>query len=41
MSFTNMTTPEKLYYDMQVSNVHNNNCLPPNLTSTRNTPPRF
>jgi hypothetical protein len=35
-----MSTPDKLYYDIQVSNVNNNNTLPPVLSfiETRNTP---
>jgi hypothetical protein len=40
MSFTTVSTPDKLYYDIQVSNVNNNNTLPPVLSfiETRNTP---
>lgn len=40
MSFTNYTSPEKLYYDIQVSNLENNNLPPPilNFIETRNNP---
>lgn len=40
MSFTNISTPEKLYYDIQISNINNNDTLPPILSfiETRNNP---
>jgi len=40
MSFTNVSTPEKLYYDIQVSNLENTNTQPPILQfiETRNNP---
>lgn len=40
MSFTNINAPEKLYYDIQVSNLENTNSLPPllNFIETRNIP---
>ena len=40
MSFTNIATPEKLYYDIQISNINNNDTLPPvlNFIETRNNP---
>jgi len=40
MSFTNISTPEKLYYDIQISNINNNDTLPPvlNFIETRNNP---
>ena len=40
MSFTNTVSPEKLYYDIQVSNLENQNVKAPNLTfiETRNNP---
>lgn len=40
MSFTNFSSPEKLYYDIQVSNLENESVAPPLLSfiETRNTP---
>lgn len=40
MSFTNYSSPEKLYYDIQVSNLENESSKPPNLSfiETRNNP---
>ena len=40
MSFTHVTTPEKLYYDIQVSNLENTNVEAPilNFVETRNNP---
>jgi hypothetical protein len=40
MSFTNISTPEKMYYDIQISNINNNDTLPPvlNFIETRNNP---
>ena len=40
MSFTNLTLPDKLYYDITISNLDNNNSAPPNayFNETRQQP---
>jgi hypothetical protein len=40
MSFTNISTPDKIYYDIQISNIDDIDTLPPvlNFIETRNNP---
>ena len=40
MSFTNISTPDKIYYDIQISNIDDIDTLPPVLSfiETRNNP---